>query len=176
MSDSITITGNITEPERRETNAGVPVTTFRLARTERRYDREKGSWADGITSWFTVSVFRTLADHAFQSLHRGDRVIVHGRLRLREWDTGTKKGVSAEVDAESIGPDLLWGTTTFRRGSSGDSDSSRSTSSAEQEWAAPTGDDVWKAPMSATADASSRSDSGSEALLASSEGGVEVPF
>ncbi|MBB2974584.1 single-strand DNA-binding protein [Microbacterium endophyticum] len=174
MSDSITITGNITEPERRETNGGVAVTTFRLARTERRYDREKSTWADGVTSWFTVSVFRTLADHAYRSLHRGDRVIVHGRLRLREWDTGTKKGVSAEVEAEAIGPDLLWGTTTFVRDGSGGGGNAASMNSGDEEWASSGSDEAWKAPMSSDAGSSSRR--GAEASAEDDAETVEVPF
>ena len=116
MSDTITVTGNIaTEPEHKRTPAGVAITTFRLASGQRRYDRESGAWIDSGTNWYTVSTFRGLAEHAFASLHKGDRVILTGRLRLRDWDTGSRKGTTAEIDAEAIGHDLLWGTTHFEK-------------------------------------------------------------
>lgn len=118
MSDTITVIGNITEPELRQTNGGVPVVSFRIASTQRRYDRAEEKWVDGATNWFGVSAFRGLGEHAFRSLRKGDRVIVTGRLRLKDWETGAKKGLSVEIEADAIGHDLLWGTTTFHRGGS----------------------------------------------------------
>lgn len=116
MSDTISLTGNIaTPPERRVTPAGVVITSFRLASSQRRFDRTTGGWVDGETNWYTVSTYRGLAEHAYDSLHKTDRVVVIGRLRLREWDNGTKKGLAVEIDADSIGHDLLWGTTRFRK-------------------------------------------------------------
>lgn len=110
MSDTITITGNIAaDPERRITGTGVPITTFRVASSQRRFDRASGQWVETGTNWYQVSAFRSLAMHAFASLHRGERVIVTGRLRLRAWETATKKGLSVEIDADGIGHDLLWG-------------------------------------------------------------------
>jgi len=116
MSDTITVTGNVaTEPELKRTPSGVAITSFRMASSQRRYDKATDTWVDGATNWYTVSVFRALAEHAYESFRKGHRVILSGRLRLREWETPTKKGLSAEIDADSIGHDLLWGTTTFRR-------------------------------------------------------------
>lgn len=116
MSDTITITGNIaTPPERKVTGGGVTITSFRLASSQRRYDKATGGWIDGDTNWYTVSTFRGLAEHAYDSFHKGERVIVTGRLRLREWENGEKKGFAAEVDADAVGHDLLWGTTRFRK-------------------------------------------------------------
>ncbi|MGC5171145.1 single-stranded DNA-binding protein [Microbacterium sp. DT81.1] len=116
MSDTITITGNIgTPPERKVTAAGVVITSFRVASSQRRFDRATGGWIDGETNWYTVSAFRALAEHVYESFHRGERVIVTGRLHLREWDNGIKKGFAAEIDAEAAGHDLLWGTTRFRK-------------------------------------------------------------
>jgi single-strand DNA-binding protein len=116
MSDMITITGNIaTPPERKVTPAGVVITSFRVASSQRRYDRTSGGWIDGETNWYTVSTFRGLAEHAYESFHRGERIIATGKLRLREWDNGTKKGFAAEIDADAVGHDLLWGTTRFRK-------------------------------------------------------------
>lgn len=141
MSDTITITGNIaTPPEFKRTPAGVAITTFRVASAQRRYDRATGVWTDSGTNWYTVSAFRGLADHAFQSLSKGDRVILTGRLRLREWENGTRRGISVEVDAEALGHDLLWGTTTFQK----DERSPRTES--DTPWAPAAADDAWAAP------------------------------
>ncbi len=113
MSDTITIVGVIgTDPEKKTWN-GTPITTFRVASKERRFDRATGAWVDGETNWYTVSAYRRLAEHAFASLHRRDRVILTGRLRVRNWDSGEKRGTSVDVDVDAIGHDLLFGTTTF---------------------------------------------------------------
>lgn len=116
MSDTITITGNIaTQPEIKRTAGGVTITSFRVASALRRYDRATETWVDNGTNWYTASMFRTLAEHAFHSLNKGDRVLLSGRLRLRQWDNGTKQGMTAEIDVEAIGHDLLWGTSSFQR-------------------------------------------------------------
>ena len=135
MSETITVTGNVaTDPERRAVGEGVSVTSFRLAATHRRFDRGTNSWVDAYTNYYSVSAFRSLGEHALSSLRRGERVIVSGRFRLREWDNGTRKGVSAEIDAESIGHDLLFGSTTFHRdGEPRSSSTSESVGSGERE-------------------------------------------
>lgn len=116
MSDHITIVGNIAgDPRHTHTPSGIPITTFRVASAPRRFDRTTEKWVDGETSWFSVSTFRALALNAAASLHRGERVIVSGRLRIRNWDTGERSGTTAEIDAEAIGHDLLWGTSRFER-------------------------------------------------------------
>jgi single-strand DNA-binding protein len=144
MTDSITVTGNIaTEPEHKRTPAGVAITTFRVASGQRRYDRATSAWVDSGTNWYTVSTFRGLAEHAFHSLRKGDRVILTGRLRLREWDTGAKRGVSIEIDAESIGHDLLFGTTRFEKdAASGPSPAAPS----DAVWHTTPGADEWTVP------------------------------
>jgi single-strand DNA-binding protein len=115
----ITITGNVaTAPERRVLPSGVAVTRFRVASGTRRYDREKGAWVDGPTNWYSVSAYRTLADNAEASLHKGERVVVTGRLRLRTWENDGRKGMEAEVDADALGHDLLFGTSAFQRSAS----------------------------------------------------------
>ena len=116
MSDNITIVGNLAaEPERRQTTNGTTVTTFRVASSQRHYDKDKDSWVESGTNWYQVSAFRSLADHAFASLHKGDRVIVTGRLKLRQWENQKGKGLSVEIDADGVGHDLLWGTTSYTR-------------------------------------------------------------
>lgn len=119
MSDHITVIGNIaTEPERRRTSTGIPVVSFRLASTQRHRDDRTGQWVDGATNWYTVSAFRRLAEHALASFQKGQRVIVTGKLKLRSWETSAKKGLEAEIDADGLGHDLLWGTSAFQRDTS----------------------------------------------------------
>ncbi|WP_211368006.1 single-stranded DNA-binding protein [Microbacterium rhizomatis] len=136
MSDTITVTGNIaTEPDYKRTPAGITITSFRVASSQRRFDRNSGTWVDGVTNYYSVSTFRRLAEHAFASFKKGDRVLLTGRLRLREWDNGTRRGTSAEIDAEAIGHDLLWGTTTFVRAAPSAS-APRSDAPGTEEWPA----------------------------------------
>lgn len=114
LYDSITVTGNVaSEPQLKRTQNGVAITSFRVASGQRKYDRQSERWVDSGTNWYTVSVFRGLADHAFASLHLGDRVILTGRLRQREWESGERSGIAFDIEADALGHDLLWGTTTF---------------------------------------------------------------
>jgi len=116
MSDAIAITGIVaTEPRHLVTDSQLPITSFRLASTQRRYDRAKQEWVDGETNWYTVTVFRQLAVNVAGSVRKGERVIVNGRLRIRDWTNGEKTGTTVDVEADSIGHDLLWGTTSFTR-------------------------------------------------------------
>jgi single-strand DNA-binding protein len=120
MSDTITLTGNIaTIPEHKKIAGDIPLTSFRLASSQRRLDRATGEWVDGETNWYTISLFRALAEHGVLSLRKGDRVIVTGRLKIKEWDNGTRKGLSIEVEADAIGHDLKFGTSTFQRANAG---------------------------------------------------------
>jgi single-strand DNA-binding protein len=122
MNDTITIVGTVgTDPEKKVRN-GVPITTFRVASKERRFDRTTGAWVDGETNWYTASAYRRLAEHIFESIHRRERVVLTGRLKVRNWDTGEKRGTSVDIDIDAIGHDLLFGTTTFRSDASGQGD------------------------------------------------------
>lgn len=141
MSDTITITGNVaTEPEHKRTAAGVTITSFRVASGQRRFDRVANAWVDTGTNWYSVSAFRGLADHAFQSLRKGDRVILSGRLRLRAWENGERRGTAVEIDAEAIGHDLRWGTSSFTK------DARAATVEGDRTWDQPTVADAWTPP------------------------------
>jgi single-strand DNA-binding protein len=119
MTDTITLTGIIaTDPRVVTTEAGLDIASFRLASTHRRFDRVKEEWVDGDTNWYTVTAFRALGANAGQSLHKGERVVVLGRLRVRAWEAGDKSGTTVEVDADAIGHDLRWGRSAFVRSSS----------------------------------------------------------
>ena len=116
MPTYVSVIGTIaTDPKAFQMKAESPICTFRLASNDRRLNRETNQWQDGPTNWFTINVFRSLATHAAASLAKGDRVIVHGKLRIKPWQTEERNGTSVEIDAEAVGHDLRWGTTTFTK-------------------------------------------------------------
>jgi single-strand DNA-binding protein len=116
MTDNITLTGIVATPPRHITTAeGLPITSFRLASSQRRYNRSQQQWVDGETNWYTITVFRQLAVNAAGSLNKGDRIVVSGRVRIRDWKSDDKSGTTVDVEADSLGHDLLWGTTAFTR-------------------------------------------------------------
>ena len=116
MSDSITLRGLVaTSPRHITTESGLEVTAFRLASTTRKLDSETGVWVDSDVNWFTVSSFRQLASNVAQSISKGERVVVSGRLKVRDWDNGERSGTSVEVEASAIGHDLTFGTSNFER-------------------------------------------------------------
>ncbi|MDQ7877618.1 single-stranded DNA-binding protein [Microbacterium sp. QXD-8] len=175
--DTITITGNVaTPPELKRTPGGVVITTFRVARSLRRYNRETGAWADAGTNFYTVSAYRTLAEHAHHSLRKGDRVILTGHLRVREWDNGTRKGTAVEIDADAIGHDLRWGTTTFLK------DSQDATMDAARVLPQGAEEDAWAAPGVESAPAGSDGPDappvlvGAVSAASSAVDGDETPF
>ena len=132
MTDTITLTGIVgSDPRHHVTNQGLAITSFRFASRHRYFDRAKGAWEDGETNWYTVSAFRQLAVNTSLSVRKGERLVVRGRLRQREWNNGTKSGTSVEIEADSIGHDLAWGITTLtkvRREAAGDGEPSTVTS------------------------------------------------
>ncbi|MDO8338955.1 MAG: single-stranded DNA-binding protein [Microcella sp.] len=116
MTDTITLTGLVaTTPRHIVTSEGLSITSFRLASNQRRYDRAKAAWVDGDTNWYTVTSFRQLGTHVASSVHKGERVIVSGRVRIRDWESGEKNGTTIEIDAEAVGHDLTWGRASFTR-------------------------------------------------------------
>jgi single-strand DNA-binding protein len=120
MSDQITVVGTVVnDPEQRRTSGGHTVINFRMACNARRRDETTGAWIDGHTNWYSVSAYRALAEHALASVRKGHRVFVTGSFRLREWEANGRQGVAAEIDATSLGHDLLWGTTVYTRSDGG---------------------------------------------------------
>ncbi|MEN9752068.1 MAG: hypothetical protein RLZZ600_1115 [Actinomycetota bacterium] len=116
MSDTITLTGLVaTTPRHLTTSEGLAITSFRLASSQRRFDRAAQRWIDADTNWYTVSAFRALATNAATSVVKGDRVIVTGRLRIRDWENTDRSGTTVEVEADTIGHDMFWGTSVFTR-------------------------------------------------------------
>jgi single-strand DNA-binding protein len=104
----ITIVGNlVADPELRFTPAGQPVATFRVASTPRFRDQASGEWKDGDSLFLTCNVWRQAAENVAESLQRGMRVIVSGRLKQRSYETkeGEKRTVF-EVEVDDVGPSL----------------------------------------------------------------------
>jgi len=116
MTDTIFLTGVVaTSPRHVTTSEGLAITSFRLASSQRRYDRALSKWVDGDTNWFTVSSFRNLATNAAGSVAKGDRVVVAGRLRVRDWENTDRSGTNVEIEADALGHDLPWGTSVYTR-------------------------------------------------------------
>jgi single-strand DNA-binding protein len=87
-----------------------------MASTRRWFDRERGTWVDGRTEWFTVKAWRGAARNVAESLRKGDPVLVHGRLSTDEWSTAEgEPRTSLVLDAIAIGPDLAYGTARYAR-------------------------------------------------------------
>jgi single-strand DNA-binding protein len=110
-----TIIGNLVEdPEVRFTNTGIAVANLRVAVTQRI--QQDGQWRDGETSFFKVNIWRDQAEHLADSLAKGDRVMVTGRLRQRSWETpeGDKRSVT-ELEADEVGASLKWATAKVER-------------------------------------------------------------
>jgi single-strand DNA-binding protein len=109
---TVTVVGNLTsDPELRFTPAGSAVVNFTVASTPRLFDRESGAWRDGDALFLRCSLWREYAENVAESLVRGTRVVVHGRLRQRSYDTkeGEKRTV-VELEVEEIGPALRYAT------------------------------------------------------------------
>ncbi|CAG7596532.1 single-stranded DNA-binding protein [Leucobacter soli] len=152
MNNQISVIGTIaTDPKSITTRSGVTLCTFRLASGERRYDRAQQKWVDGETNWFGVTAFRALADHAAASFRKGERVIVTGRLRVRQWENDEKSGTSVDIEAEALGHDLRWGVSSFEKRLGADGGADRPETEAQQHWGEPASD---SASASASASAS----------------------
>lgn len=117
----LTLVGNLTaDPELRYTQNGLAVANFTIASTPREFDRQSNEQRDGEPLFMRCSVWRDFAEHVAGSLTKGARVIAHGRLRQRRYETedGDKR-TSWELDVEAIGPDMRWATATVTRATSG---------------------------------------------------------
>lgn len=120
MSESITVRGFVaTAPKSSTTPGGVATVNFRLGCTERRYVRATNTWIDGNINWFTVQGYRQLAGNISCSIKKGQRVIVVGRLKMRSWENDGRIHHVTEIDADSVGHDLMWGSANYIRTAAG---------------------------------------------------------
>ena len=147
----ITVVGNLTaDPELRFTPAGAAVANFTVASTPRVFDRQSNEWKDGEALFLRCNIWREAAENVAESLTRGSRVIVQGRLKQRSYETreGEKRTV-VELEVDEIGPSLRYATAKVNKagrggggggfgGSSGGSGGGRPSSNANVG-----GDDPW---------------------------------
>jgi len=152
----ITVVGNLTDdPELRFTAAGHPVANFTVASTPRTLDKQTNEWKDGEALFLRCSLWRQPAEHVAESLSRGTRVIVQGRLKQRSYETreGEKRTV-VELEVDEIGPSLKYATAKVNKtsrggggfgggssggfGSSGGGDRSSAGSGGDDPWASAT--------------------------------------
>ena len=113
----ITVVGNLTDdPELRFTPSGAAVAKFRIASTPRTMDRQTNEWKDGEPLFLACNIWRDAAEHVAESLQRGSRVIVQGRLRQRSYETreGEKRTVY-ELEVDEIGPSLRYATAKVQK-------------------------------------------------------------
>jgi single-strand DNA-binding protein len=121
----ITVIGNLTaDPELRFTAAGAAVASFTVASTPRVLDRESGEWKDGEALFLRCNIWRQAAENTAESLTRGARVLVTGRLKARSFETkeGEKRTV-IELDVDELGPSLKWATAKVTKATRSGGDS-----------------------------------------------------
>lgn len=114
--NQVTLVGNLTDdPELRYTPNGAAVCKFRIA-VNRRIQDGSGGWKDAEASYFSINCWRGLAENAAESLTRGTRVVVAGRLNYRSWENqdGDKRS-AVEIEADEVGPSLKWATAKIER-------------------------------------------------------------
>ena len=127
--NSVTLVGNVTrDPELRKTNSGSSVCGFGLA-VNRKY-QQNGEWQEE-TSFFDVTAWTYLADNVVESVSKGDRIVVFGRLNQQTWESDEGKRSRVEVVAEDIAPSLRFATAAITRNPKGDGGSSGGSTNSE---------------------------------------------
>ncbi|MEU4789409.1 single-stranded DNA-binding protein [Micromonospora tulbaghiae] len=114
---TVTVVGNLTaDPELRFTPAGVALVKFTVASTPRVFDRASGEYRDGDPLFLTCTAWRDLAEHIAESLAKGTRVVVTGRLRLSRWENeqGEKRSAYG-LDVDEVGPSLRFATAAVKK-------------------------------------------------------------
>src|SRR5680860_115788 len=151
---TITVVGNLVDdPELRFTPSGAAVANFRVASTPRTFDKQANEWKDGEALFLSCSVWRQAAENVAESLQRGMRVVISGRLKARTYETreGEKRTVF-EIDVDEVGPSLKYATAKVTKTTrSGGSQGGGSASSG--------GDDPWASQGSANQGSSNQGSS-----------------
>ena len=185
----ITIIGNLTgDPELRFTPSGAAVANFTVASTPRQFDRTSNDWKDGETLFMRCSVWRDAAENVAESLQRGTRVLVSGRLKSRSYETkeGEKRTV-VEMDVDEVGPSLKYATAKVNRtqrgtgsgGFSGGGQGGGSTSGSAGQSGGSQGapaDDPWATGSSAPASAGGTAPAGPQGGWGNGPSYDEPPF
>lgn len=138
---TITIVGNLTaDPELKFTPSGAAVVNFTVAASDRVLDKVTNEWKDGDATFIRCSIWRTYAENVAESLTKGSRVVVTGKLKSRTYEApdGTSRTVF-ECEAEEVGVALRYATATITRRTRGDANpgSTRSTAGFDDPWATP---------------------------------------
>lgn len=143
----ITVVGNLTaDPELRFTPSGAAVANFTVASTPRTFDKQTNEWKDGEALFLRCNIWRQAAEHVAESLTRGARVIVSGRLKQRSFETreGEKRTV-IELEVDEIGPSLRYATAKVNKAARGEHNGGNGGPGG--------GEDPWTKPAAATASA-----------------------
>ncbi|ONH23835.1 single-stranded DNA-binding protein [Pseudofrankia asymbiotica] len=153
---TLTVVGNLTaDPELKFLPTGAAVTSFVVASTPRTLDRATNEWKDGEPLFLRCSIWRKPAEHVAESLAKGDRVIVTGRLKQRTFETreGEKRTVF-ELDVEEIGPSLRFATAKVTRAARGTAPAGQTSRGAASDGKARDGavDDPWSMPAGGYSD------------------------
>ena len=171
----ITVVGNLVDdPELRFTPSGAAVANFRIASTPRTFDKQTNEWKDGDALFLTCSVWRQAAENVAESLQKGMRVVVQGRLKSRQYETreGEKRTVF-EIDVDEVGPSLKYATAkvtrTQRSGGGGGY-------GAQQGGGGQAANDPWATPAPQGAPAGGQSAGGADPWGAPGVGSEEPPF
>ena len=142
---TITLVGNLTaDPELRFTPSGAAVANFTVASTPRTFDRQTNEWRDGEAMFLNCAVWRQAAENVAESLQKGMRVIVQGRLKSRSYETreGERRTVF-EIDVDEIGPALRYATAKVSRNPSGGGGGGQSSRASSSSGSGNYGDDPW---------------------------------
>ena len=117
MNDIITtVIGNaVTDVSLRVTSSGTGVASFRIASNSRRFDKSTNSWIDQEPSYLSITAWSQLAENVALSVHKGQPLVVTGKLKVRQWQDADKSGTNVEIDAIAIGHDLNRGTSEFTK-------------------------------------------------------------
>lgn len=165
---TITVVGNLTnDPELRFTPAGAAVANFTIASTPRTFDRQSNEWKDGETLFLRSSVWKEMGENVAESLTKGTRVVVQGRLKSRSYETkeGEKRTVM-ELEVDEIGPSLRYASAKVTRtqrsgggggGQGGYNNNSQQGRGQQQGGQQAPQDDPWGAPVGANAGGNSQS-------------------
>ena len=140
----ITLVGNLTaDPELRFTQSGAAVADFTVASTPRMFDKASSEWKDGETLFMRCSIWRDAAENVAESLTRGTRVVVTGRLKQRSYEKDGQKRTVVELEVDEVGPSLRYASANVRKATRG-----VSAPQQQRQQQAPTSDQ-WAAPPAA---------------------------
>lgn len=114
--NTLTLVGNLTaDPELRFINSGAAVVNFTVAHTPRQYNKASNEWTDGEALFMRCTMWRDAAENVANTLHRGDRVIVTGKVKQRSYEKDGEKRTAYELEVEEVGPSLRYATAAVTK-------------------------------------------------------------